>query len=313
MNASFKISYDGPALADHEMNVKDFAPALLALGELLEEANGILNGKDVKLAVNIRATEQGSIEALLTAVQSVSSTVGQMTSLFSGDQVSAVVNAKELLEIIGIGIGMGGSGGVIGILKWLKGRQVKNVVELEDDKFKLELEGGEVRLVSKKEIRLFTWLNIRKNIEAIIHVPLQKTGIEKVSLISDSGMQSVEKSETDYFIAPIVEREKMGDSIMKINLQIVNISFQEGGKWRFSDGNSMFFADITDKGFMEKIQKNEEVFARDDILFVDLKIKQYLENGLIKTEHEIVKILEHKSAAIQIQLPFGESGKEELK
>ena len=40
--ASFHLIYDGPALANHEMNVRDLAPALLAVGELLEEVNRML-------------------------------------------------------------------------------------------------------------------------------------------------------------------------------------------------------------------------------------------------------------------------------
>ena len=39
----FSIKYEGSALANHEMNVKDLAPALLAAGELFEEINAILN------------------------------------------------------------------------------------------------------------------------------------------------------------------------------------------------------------------------------------------------------------------------------
>ena len=38
MKATVSIAYDGPALSEKSMDVKDLAPALLSIGELLEEA-----------------------------------------------------------------------------------------------------------------------------------------------------------------------------------------------------------------------------------------------------------------------------------
>lgn len=46
MNQSteFKIIYDGESLKNHSMEIRDLAPALLALGNLFDEVNRILNG-----------------------------------------------------------------------------------------------------------------------------------------------------------------------------------------------------------------------------------------------------------------------------
>lgn len=44
MSEKSVIRYDGPALADHSMDVADLAPALMALSDLLKIANTYMNG-----------------------------------------------------------------------------------------------------------------------------------------------------------------------------------------------------------------------------------------------------------------------------
>lgn len=41
--AKFQVRYSGPLLADHTMDVRDLAPAMLALGDLIREANNEIN------------------------------------------------------------------------------------------------------------------------------------------------------------------------------------------------------------------------------------------------------------------------------
>jgi hypothetical protein len=302
-NNSFKISYDGPALTNHEMNVKDLAPALLAVGELLEDANNILNGEKAKVVVNIKATNPGSVDVLFSVCQDL---LAQATSLFSSNGVNAIVNAKTLLDILGVGLPS--SGGVIGIILWVRNRKIKNITKIEGNGFKIQTEDNDVRIVSGQEIKLFGFLNIRKNLEAIIKKPLEKEGVDKICFSKDKNRSTnvIEKKDIELFSAPEVEQELIDESEVEMSLQIVNISLQEGGKWRFSDGNATFFAEIKDKDFVNKILKNEEVFAKDDLLKVVMKRKQYLSGGGISTDYEILKIVEHRSAAIQIKLPFSE-------
>jgi hypothetical protein len=295
----FKIAYDGPALATHEMNVKDLAPALLSVGELIEEANAILNGDQAKIAVNIKATQPGSVLVSLSVIQDF---LKQAVSLFSSNEANAIVNASQILGFLGLGCG--GSAGVLGIIKWLKNREIKNITTLEDGNFRMEVSDGETRVVKSSEIKLFKFISIRKNLETIIKKPLEKEGVEKVSFILEDKQNTVTKDEKDYFSTPTIQEEILGETETEQSLQIVNISFQESGKWKFSDGNATFYADILDKEFAEKVQHNQAAFAKDDVLKVRLKRKQYLSLGGIKTDYIISKVIEHRSAAIQIQLPF---------
>ena len=68
-SADFTLTYDGPALATHEMNVRDLAPAMLAVGELFEAMNGLYNGKLAEVAVNVRAYSPGCFNVHFDVVQ----------------------------------------------------------------------------------------------------------------------------------------------------------------------------------------------------------------------------------------------------
>lgn len=299
-NDVFQILYDGPALISHEMNVRDLAPALLSMAQILEDSNKLLNGDRVKVSVNLKATNEGSVEITLSVVQSL---IDQANSLFNGDEVNSVINATELLNLLGI---IGG-GGVIGVIKWLKGRDVKKVTTLKDGAFQLEVDGNnEVKVVSQQELKLFGLVSVRKGFEAVIKKTLKSNGITRVGFLKDGKETvAVTENEADYFSSPNIEDEILGESESETNLQIVSITFQEGGKWKFSDGNAAFFADILDENFITKVQQNQASFSKDDILKVSLKRKQSLNaDGGIKTDYTIAKVLEHRSAAVQIKLPF---------
>ncbi len=147
-------------------------------------------------------------------------------------------------------------------------------------------------------------ISIRKKIESVIRTPLQRPGVEKVKFIQGNREQSISRDETDYFAAPDIEEEIIGEHEIETSLQIVNISFQEGGKWRFSDGVAVFYADILDREFLERVANNEMSFAKDDILTAKVKRKQSLSEGVTKTDYTVIQVLKHRSAATQISLPF---------
>ena len=300
----FFISYDGEALTQHQMDVKDLAPALLAMGELFEEANRLLNGEHVKIHVNMKAPRQGSVEVLLCVVQNL---IHHTKSLFNSDSVNAIINAHDLLKILGIGA----SGGVIGLIKWLKNRKIKSVTKIEMGNFKITTEDNDVRIVNEKEIKLFSLLTVRKKLEAIIKKPLEKEGVDVIRFGQKDQKQEIKKEEIEYFSSPPMMEEVIDEKEYTENLQIVTITFAEDGKWKFFDGNNNFFAEILDEDFLAEVKKNEKVFAHDDILHVKLKRIQSLSEGKIKNSYTIINVLDHRSAAVQIKLPFSDEDQTE--
>ena len=98
-----------------------------------------------------------------------------------------------------------------------------------------------LRVILNQEVKLFGFLKVRKNVEAVVRTPLTKEGIEKVIFTSDDSRSEINRDEAEYFATPPVEEEKIGEAETETNLQIINVSFQEGGKWKFSDGNAQTF------------------------------------------------------------------------
>jgi hypothetical protein len=96
--ATFGLGYDGPALRDGTMDVRDLAPALLAVGQLFDAANRNLNGDAATVGVHVRATGEGSFEVFLEVVQTYGR---QLVTIFSGDEVTAAVQLRDLIGIAG--------------------------------------------------------------------------------------------------------------------------------------------------------------------------------------------------------------------
>lgn len=80
--AAFKIAYDGEALRDHSMNVRDLAPALLSLGKLFDAANLALNGDKATVNLQVKAHSAGSFEVALELFQSWGA---QVSHFLAGD------------------------------------------------------------------------------------------------------------------------------------------------------------------------------------------------------------------------------------
>jgi hypothetical protein len=295
----FTLKYDGSALQSHEMDVKELSPALFALGEAVEETNRILNGTRTKVVLNVKAFKDGSLGVDLNLIQDFAT---QALDLFNNSGVTGSLNLLQILLYGGAGISS-----LVKVIKWIQNRKIKNVVKLTSGNVRIELEDSDQLEIDGKTAKLLPVVKIRKSLEAVIYLPLQKDGVDEVSFISaDKSSEVISKDESKYFLSPELQEEPIDEREYEISLQIINAVFQENNKWRFSDGATCFWAEVQDQDFLKRVQMNSEAFAKDDILRVKILRKQFEVPSGLRTEFFILQVIAHKSALSNYPLPFSE-------
>lgn len=301
-STSFQVVYDGPALAGSTIDVRDLAPALLAFGDVIEQANMTLNNGQTSVALRVNSSfKSGCFGIDFSVVQSL---VDQLAGLLKSE---TVVAAKELAEQLGFvyEAGAGAVLGLIGVLKWLRNRKITKVVLLDNGKARIEVDGDKLE-VEQRTIALLRNFKLRKALEDAIAKPLEKDGYESVAISHkpELGFIQVTKAERAYFVAPPPDLEELDDAVSTANLQLVNVAFKGDNKWRFFDGSTQFHAALTDEVFVHRVQSGEENFAAGDILSVKLRKRQWLEGDVMKAEHEVTEVLGHRRGMAQIPLVF---------
>jgi hypothetical protein len=297
--AKFQVVYDGPALDTHEMDVHDLAPALIAIGSLMEEVGNALYGEKFKIGVSVKGSFKTGcfgVEMIATA----KSLILDAIDIFNHGNTTAILNAAGI-----IGIVSSGTGTLIGFLRWLRNRKITKTEVSDDGMVRVYIDTDHYD-IEKAALTLLQNPKIRQSLENIITKPLQRPGIDSFAIVDpdlpEKPILMINKDESIYFIAPDPGDEKINDQAMIMSLQIINASFADGNKWRFTDGNQTFFAEILDDEFLNRVNSSEEVFAKNDILKANVQLQQWLTIKGMKSEYSILTVIDHRSASRQIDL-----------
>ena len=296
---AFSIVYDGPVLHDGGMDVRDLAPALLSAGQLFDAANTVLNGEQVKVNVNVKATSEGSFEIFLELVQTYGQ---QIVGLFSGDSITAAINLKELIFFGGSG---GSIGGLIWLIKKLRGQRPDKLERIDESRVRVTIDGESFE-VPIKLIQLYQDFAVRVALQKLIQEPLKREGLETFEARDGDSRnivkETVLEADSDYFASPDVPEETLIEDTRRSAFSIVSLAFKEENKWRLHDGNAPISARITDEEFLYRVDMNQIAFAKGDILICDVKMTQTRGQDGLKTEYVVERVVEHKPATQQMAL-----------
>lgn len=285
---NFQLIYDGKALENHEINPRDLSFALIAINDLFENADRIANQGKTKAEIKVKASfETGCFKINFSSYQSFKD---QAVSLFTSNEVNAIVNATELLILISL---------LVRLIKFLKGKKPDKILENEDKSFSIWKDGKTLKF-EKKVIELYKDYKLRKSFEDLVS-PLIKDGIDDLA-IKEYGKEDylcqITKDEKDWFLCPDSKEEEIDQpKVFETYISIINLSFKEGNKWFVNDGNESFYIIVEDENFLKRIDDSIVKFSKGDILKVQIRKVQFynFDKKSLRSEYFVEKVLEHKT------------------
>ena len=281
---AFDLEYDGEALAAHEMDVRNLAPALLSAAALFRELNRLAHPGDPDVQVNIKATSEGSF--LIQLALLYDHTVRVLASPQVEAQETAVMTLTGLLTLLVTMIGL------------RKKRDRDGAPHQVDD-----VSPGEVRItwpdgttleVPAEAWRLLDDPRVARPLADMVR-PVGEPGIDTMR-IKREGQVAAEVTTGDlpafseWSDSP---REILIDTEREVFLTIRGAFFDPRLKWRFNDGLNNFAAHITDPDFQARVEAGEP-FAKGDTLRCVLRTTQWRDTeGQLHTDVEVTRVLEH--------------------
>lgn len=290
------------------------APILLSVGELIKEANKILNPGGKDLAVNVKPFQEGSF--IVDIVLFAQNNFQQIIDLVNGENVKEI---KELLEWIGLISGgtLGVGGSLIWLIKKLNGRP-KTVEQVKPNEVRYTSEEGNTYTVNSKVHQLFSNCKIQNFVYNAYGKPLENENVDNIECyIQDEQNKTKEVFEKDTAKSLKNYSEAQLPSLVAeeeiINSTDVFVSPKRGSfdadprQWSFrlgGTGEQVLKATIKDEKFLEKYRNNEIRLHYTDVLKVRLIQKLKKIDGVINmdvTVNEVEKVLEYLPASRPIQ------------
>ncbi len=250
----FSVAYDGTSrVDDHTIDVETLAPALLAMGRLIREANTQFNGKESTAKVLVVSDFEHkcfnvNFEVVLQIFEQIQTLLGD----------DGVKSAKDLLEWIGlIGTPIVGGFSLLGFLKWRAGREI---IEKTTDTDKgivtvhVKGKGNSVQVTNNV-------LQLSENVVALKAVrdafsPVGKDGFDNVKIrLGDTVVSMIDRPEVDAIVnsatVGISEQQAPDETPPDPTpknawLSVYSPVFDKSAaQWRFKLGTDVIYADIS--------------------------------------------------------------------
>lgn len=306
-SSSFRVAFEGIPFNNGEIAVSDLAPALLALGQVVQAANKALNGDRAEAHLKLRATNLGSFEALLSIDMSMMDAIKDMLDAVVSNP-GRVVAANELLDLLMKGATIVGATtvGLFTAVKFLRGKK-PDKVEDQHNGFTTITVNHTTILVDSRTITLLEDLPTREALEGFGDKALGIPGIQSIRIGekgTESDVELTPEDRTSFHVPePGADDERVEVVEREVLLKIVTSHFRDGYKWRFTDGGEKpFTADIEDIDFLNSVLEGKLSLSANDTLRCRIREEQRLAISGLTKEIKVLEVIEHIPGARQLKL-----------
>ncbi len=302
-SAAFSIAFEGKPFDDGEIDIRDLAPALLALGEIVQSANKALNGDRADARLKVKATRESCFEAVLAL------DVSWLTDMLDvvASHPDRMTAAKELIELVFKAGGGAGAAtiGVVQALKFIRGKKPEKIDETASG-VSITVNNTTIQM-EPKAFQLLQDKTTRENIEKFGNKTLGIEGLDSIRIDggADDEPLSIESRDVSALRIPEPGEDETETNVDHVTLwlRLLTPQFEDGYKWRFSDGGERrFMAEMEDTTFLNPVLAGDVTMSANDTLRCRLREEQEIRGGNLTKTVYVEEVLEHRRGDTQMRL-----------
>jgi hypothetical protein len=278
METRIALRYSGPAVDSGLMDVYEASANMIAFSQFVVVAAKAAFGQTTEARAEVAGFGKGSFVTDL-----VFNVGGPSATLFTA------ISPEHLWLFVKE---------AFALWKHLKGAPPSHV-EDNSQWAQVTNNSGQVLQVRTESLTIVLSEKGGEAVSQFVKKALERPGMDSVAIASATEeIGNVTQDEAKYF-GSVTPSENITDVVVRMALVIEAPVFKDGNKWRFSDGQQSFYADIEDAEFLAKVNAGER-FGKGDVLYADVRINQEQTGMKITASRTIVKVHDHKIASTQL-------------
>lgn len=297
MTERFTLKFTGDAVADHMIDVREYAPSLLGLATAMEGVEEAAFG-NAGMRLEVQATNAGSFDVVLV--------LKELIDTLNADGVVAVVNATGLFTLFK---------GVLRLTRRIRAiggiAEAALVTDSQDEVMldrtrpypegvsapgsRVKITGGDGSIIEVSGMEFLSYEN-GKFVTGMKQVvaPLADSAFSGIDIDADGADPvPLDKADARFILDRVQSQQILGESESEAWLEIKSAYFDRTSKWRFFDGTVEFNALVLDGDFLDRVLSGAQPIRARDSLHVKLRTTQRRPNANLMTDREIVKVFKH--------------------
>jgi hypothetical protein len=260
----FTLIYDGEILRANRMDVREVAPALIAVGDLFHETYAVLGGTaEAPLRLDIEAFRPGSF-----TVRFLLDNAGHL-----GDDAAVLFSAgvqtlNNVLETVTK---------TLDIIKRLRGRDVDAALTSDGTHIRIPGLDGDMEISSSERLLLVrrSWRKAARDTLA----PLEESAEEVRIEVGDKRLFVANRDDFQSFVVPVEKTEPLTVNLIEVIAHLVAPSFRRGEMWRLAFDERSPWVTIEDEHFLDQVESGQIRLGSKDVMRCRMRMEQYATEG----------------------------------